>query len=227
VKETVSIEEYCVLSKCHEFFAAPLYTYGNALINWRGDPTKDLTVFAESYRYAAMNLVADYERRKYGAIDEAALPILFLYRHSFELYLKAIIYRAAAISIDEAKLHIVLPKLWREHSLVALATMAKPVIGIDSGHLLALNGELAEKISDLAGEIDKIDSGSYSFRYPVTSRGTAALPPVFLTNIFVLSQRMETVLDDVAQFCRYLEDVRIQASDQIKLALHNLAHSKA
>ena len=212
------------MSSCHEFFSAPLDTYGNALINWQSDPTTDLTVYAGSYRCAAMNLVAFRQQLKYGSIDEAALPILFLYRHSFELYLKAIIYKAAIVSINKAELLIALPKLWREHSLVALGKMAEPVIGANSGQMLASTGELSQNISDLARQIDEVDSGSYSFRYPVTSRGAASLPLAFLTNIFVFSERVETVLDDVAQFCRQLEDERIQASDQVKLALHIFAN---
>lgn len=214
------------MSKIHEFFSAPIYTYGNALINWQGDPTKDLTSYAQSYRNAAMNLVAMHEQRKCGNIDEGALPILFLYRHAIELYLKAIVYKAAVTSINEAELSVALPKLWREHSLLALAKMAKPIISASSGEILAVTGDLEENILDLASRIDDVDAGSYTFRYPVTSRGVAALPPLFMTNIFVLSEKIEAVLDNMAQFCRRLEDKRIEASEQVKLALHGFANSQ-
>ena len=212
------------MSPIHEFFSAPLYTYGNALINWQGKPTQELTAYAHSYRNAASSLVATHQQRIYGTIDEAALPILFLYRHSIELYLKAIVYKAAVVTINEAELGVALPKLWREHSLMALAEMAKPVISTSSGELLAVTGELEQRILDIVRRIDDVDAGSYTFRYPVTSRGTGALPPLFMTNIFVFSDEVEEVLDDIAQFCGHLEDKRIEASGQIKLALHGLCN---
>ena len=83
------------------FFSAPVGTYGNAVVNWAGQPEGELIAYAASFRAAAMNLVAFREQRGIGSIDHAALPILFLYRHSFELYLKTIIYRAAILTINK------------------------------------------------------------------------------------------------------------------------------
>lgn len=206
----------------YPFFSAPVGTYGNALVNWAAMPARDLVAYAGSYRGAAMNLVAFREQRGVGSIDESALPILFLYRHSFELYLKTIVYKAAILSINEGELKSALPRLWREHSLLALVEMAKPVIGASTAWPLTSTDELEEKISGLAKRIDEVDSGSYSFRYPVTSRGNPSLPTLFFTNIFVFSAHVERVLDDFAQLCRLLEDERVQTSQQMKLALHSL-----
>lgn len=124
------------MTKVHEFFSAPLYTYGNAPINWKGIPTEDPTTYAHSYRRAAISLVM---------------------------------------------------------------------------------GELEGKIMDLVRRIEKVDPGSYTFRYPVTSKGSAALPQLFMTNIFVFSEEVESVRDEMAEFCWHLEDIRSEASDQIKL----------
>lgn len=168
-----------------------------------------------------MNLVAFREQRGLGSNDHAALPILFLYRHSFELYIKAIVFRAALLSVNEEELALAIPRLWREHSLVALASMAEPILD-GTSRLLVASGDLKKKIFDLAAKIDEFDAGSYSFRYPVTSRGHGSLPSAFFTNIFVFSAHIEEVLDDVAQFCRSLEEECIQSSPQIKLALHSI-----
>jgi hypothetical protein len=210
------------VTKIHDFFSAPLYTYGNALINWKGSPTGDLTTYAHSYRNAARSLVAMHQKQVYGTIDEGALPILFLYRHAIELYLKAIVFKAAIVSINEAELSTALPKLWKEHSLVKLAEMARPVINARTGKPFAIMGDLEQKIVDLVGRIDKIDPGSYTFRYPVTSRGNSALPGLFMTNIFVFSEEVESVLSEMAEFCLHLEGKLLEVSDQIKLALHDL-----
>jgi hypothetical protein len=181
------------------FFSAPIGTYGNAVVNWTGQPEKDLITYAATYRSAAMNLVAFREQRGFGSIDHAALPILFLYRHSFELYLKSIVFRAAVLTINERELGSALPKLWREHSLVALFEMAKPVLKASEARPLTVTGELEQRIGSLACEIDDVDSGSYSFRYPVTSRGRSALNGTFFTNIFVFSERVEWELPKRSQ----------------------------
>lgn len=204
------------------FFSAPIGTYGNAVVNWAGQPIGELLAYAASYRYAAMNLVAFREQRGIGSIDHAALPILFLYRHSLELYLKAMVYRAAVMTINEHELVAALPRLWREHSLIALFEMAKPVLKESPEHPLTMTDEMLEKIGSLASEIDAIDSGSYTFRYPVTSRGESSLKGIFLTNIFLFSEHVESVLNDVAQFCGSLENERLRSSEQMKLALHRL-----
>src|ERR1700687_2202101 len=132
------------------FFSAPIGTYGNAVVNWAGKPEEDLVTYAASYRGAAMNLVAFRERRGIGSIDHAALPIQFLYRHSFELYLKSIVFRAAVLTINQKELVAALPKLWREHSLVALFEMAKPVLKASEVRPLTATGELEQSIGSLA-----------------------------------------------------------------------------
>lgn len=147
---------------------------------------------------------------------------MFLYRHSFELYLKAIVYRAAVLTINEQELIAALPKLWREHSLVALFQMARPVLKECAARPLTVTGELERRIESLACEIDSVDSGSYSFRYPITSRGESSLKGTFLTNIFMFSEHVESVLDDVAQFCGSLENEHLRSSEQMKLALHHI-----
>lgn len=203
-------------------FSAPVGTPGNALLNWGTDSATELISYAWNYRSAAMNLVAFRERQGVCALDNGALPILFLYRHSFELYLKALVYYAAILSIDKQELVDALPRLWREHSLERLAEMSQPVIDESSGRWLASSGELRTKILALARELDRVDSGSYSFRYPVTAKGAPALPSHYFTNIFVFSEAVETVLDDVAQFCASIEREHMQTSKQMKLALHGL-----
>lgn len=201
-------------------FTAPIGTYGNALLNWRSCSAAEIATYAWSYRYAAMNLISLRQNHEIVSIDEHALPILFLYRHSFELYLKALVYRAALVSITEEELVLVLPKLWREHSLLRLLEMSTPLLR--SKYVYMWDEELEQKITNVAADLDEVDSGSYAFRYPVTSRGQPALPPHFQMNIFVYSEILENVLDDLREICRSLEERRIESSAQMKLVLHHL-----
>lgn len=194
-------------------------TPGNALLNWSEPAASNIISYAHSYRSAAMNLVASCEQHGTFTIDDGALPIVFLYRQAFELYLKAIVYRAAVLTINEEDLRQAVPRLWREHSLVRLVRMAEPVL-VSSIRPWLQSGELHRKIAPLAVRLDEVDPGSYSFRYPVTSYGNPALPTNVMLNIFVFSEAMEHMLDDVAQVCRILQSEDLHTSDQMKLALH-------
>lgn len=142
-----------------QFFSAPVGTYGNALINWASHPARDLISYASSYRGAAMNLVDFRAQRGIGSIDHSALPILFLYRHAFELYLKTIVFKAAILSINEEELASVIPRLLKEHSLLALVGMASPVLSASISRPLTLSGELEECIRNLAEKSMKLTRG--------------------------------------------------------------------
>ena len=168
-----------------------------------------------------MALVAIREQRGDMIIDHGALPIIFLYCHSFELYLKAIVYRAAVLTIEERELRRAVPRLWREHSLIRLVKMGDPILRAKMLRLTA-NDELYKKVLSLAHRIDEINAGSYAFRYPLTSHGEAALPRNIFLNIHSFCEAMESVLDDVVQFCRTLRGEQLRTSEQMKLALHPL-----
>jgi hypothetical protein len=201
-----------------ELFSNRAAAYGNALLNWQKDPAEEILSYAWSYRRSAISLVASLQQRDVVAIDNGALPILFLYRHSFELYLKALVYHAALLSVDKSELIDALPRLWREHSLLRLVKMSLPVL--TGSHPLTVAGELHNEVNALARKLDEVDSGSYSFRYPVSTKGEGSLPENFFMNIFTFSDAMERVLDDLSQFCHSLEKERNSTSDQMKLALH-------
>ena len=208
-----------------EFFSAPRGTKGNALLNWEGRGPRQILDYAWAYRRSAMHLVAFWHQQPPIAIDNGALPLVFLYRHALELYLKAIVFQAAVATINEQDLQRALPRLWREHSLVRLVRMAEPVL-TDPAHPLVSCGTLHQDLCRLASEIDAIDPGSYSFRYPVTSQGGPALPSHVFLNIFVLSDAMEKVFDDAQQFCHSLERRERTESKQMKLALHEFMNDK-
>src|SRR5690606_9966443 len=113
-------------------------------------------------------------------------------------------------------------KIWKEHSLVKLVNICIPVLSESNQHALTKGGELRRKVTDLAESIDKLDSGSYAFRYPVTSKGEPSLPNNFFTNIFRFSEEFEGVFDDLAQFCGVLDKMQSAAQPQFKLNLHGI-----
>ena len=144
-----------------EFYSAPRGTYGNALLNWGNHAPSDVVSYAVSYRNAAHGLIAVCERRDVGDIDAGACPVIFLFRHAIELYLKAMVYRLARLSVDDQELRLVLPWLWREHSLMRLMRMAQPVLTAMTDSLpLALRAIDEDELHFLS-DLDRIDPGSY------------------------------------------------------------------
>lgn len=208
------------------FFCPQDHALGNALVNWSGRPLDDLVTYAETYRSAACRLVHAQRRLKLNTPDEQVLPILFLYRHSLELFLKAIVYHAAEVSISPNEMTAALPRLWREHSLVKLYKMAKPVLQTNK-KVLAEFDALGDQLAATSAAIDAFDVGSYAFRYPVTSMGRSSLPNAFLVNKFFYSDEMEDLLNDCLTLCRGLKRDASRSSSQMKLALHALTYGTA
>ena len=202
-----------------EFYAAPPGTPGNALLNWTQQAVGDVVAYAASYRRAAHALVARRERSLTGDVGHAACPIIFLYRHSLELYLKAVIYRAACLTIDDAELPLVLPRLWKDHSLLRLLDMAPPLFHALDLHLPSGLRRLRDEILEIATIFDQVDPGSSAFRYPITSVGRSSLPSHLLVNIFLFAERADSTLDHLNIFCIHLMRESVPPSKQMSLAL--------
>jgi hypothetical protein len=211
-----------VVNGVFNFFSEPVGTPGNALLNWEGSPAKNILAYAGAYRAAACGLVNKRRATKWLSVDEAALPIVYLYRHAFELYLKAIVYRAAILTINEEELRFALPRLWREHSLVRLLAMAEPVLFSEEGRYYFSEEELLGATRKLATTIDHVDAGSYAFRYPVTAYGSSALPENVFLNIYTFSEAVESVVDGLSIFCGELGRITLRSSEQMQLALHSI-----
>lgn len=205
------------------FFSAPVGTRGNAVLNWTAEPTGDVIAYARSYRTAANRLLHAEEKREFGELDHDACPILFLFRHSLELYLKAMICRAALISVSEAELVEVLPRLWREHSLVRLLAMSEPVLDALGRSLPALRF-VYEDVLDVVEELDRVDPGSYVFRYPVTVKGTASLPSTMLVNVFIFSEQVDRALTYFSDICVMLHGAS-PPREQLRIALAPILRS--
>lgn len=202
-----------------EFYSAPSGTYGNALLNWSNHAPSDVISYAVSYRNAAHCLIASYESRGVGDIDYGACPVIFLFRHAIELYLKAMVYRLARLSVDDQELRLVLPRLWREHSLMKVLIMAQPVLAAMRDRLPLALRVIDEEERRFLSDLDCVDPGSYSFRYPVASTSGSALPGMFTTNIFVFAQMADRTLDSINAICRHLIDEVRALEPQMRLNL--------
>lgn len=108
---------------------------------------RDFFTVAQSFRNAANCLIDTHKNNYYEY--EVLDPLLYLYRHSLELYMKALIV-AHDNDCDVKKEY--------GHSLTKLFNQAVAVVQ-------GIGYEMPERAHRIVAEVSEIDSGSFSFRY--------------------------------------------------------------
>lgn len=169
--------------------------HGNVVLNLMRFPKGELAAYGRSYHEAAQHLVTHMASTHYR--DPDACPIVFLYRHAVELYLKAIVHWGNSLLRLNRKPTVAHKNIFTEHRLRVLLKSVQPIVrfqgwldGWGDPHFNSFRD--AEK---LIGELDEFDPGSYSFRYPVDTTGNkAALPHHFLFNVPAFGEKFDHLL---------------------------------
>jgi|SoiMetStandDraft_2_1073263.scaffolds.fasta_scaffold55092_1 hypothetical protein len=168
----------------------------DVVFNFRGRAIDDLSAFAAGYHEAGKTLISKMESAP-GYRDYEGYPILFLYRHALELYLKAIVYRGAQLLglISDEKPNT--EKLLTNHKLIRLLPTIEAIFrAVEWKWDFEVSGlKSFDDFADLIREIEKIDPQSYCFRYPVNTTGEAALSKHFVVNVVNFGKKMDSVLD--------------------------------
>jgi hypothetical protein len=176
----------------HHFFHST-DSHGNVVFNFNPQPIEELTTFALGYHEAAQTLAAKLAASR-GYPDYEGYPVLFLYRHALELYMKAVVYEGARLLRLVSEEQVDTSHLFRRHELARLLPPIRAIfkeMGWNfEGSGLASFDEFEAFIRDL----DLVDPGSYAFRYPVKRSGEAYLPRHFVINVVSFAQRMDTLL---------------------------------
>jgi hypothetical protein len=137
-------------------------------------PKGELAAYGRSYHQAAQHLVRNMASTHYR--DPDACPIVFLYRHAIELYLKAIILWGNSLLRLNSKPTVAHKNIFAEHRLRVLLKSVKPILQFQGrldnwGDPHFNSSRQAEQI---IVELEEFDPGSYSFRYPVDTTGKKA-----------------------------------------------------
>jgi len=196
----------------HEFFNGS--GHGNVRFSVTHDVATDLAAYARGYHRAGKWLATRLAEAN-GYPDYDGYPILFAYRHSLELFLKAFVYRGAQyvgfVSDDECAVD----RLFHIHRLSAFL----PAVGIILKHL---DWEWAEDIPGLRSSedfkallngIDSVDGQSYAFRYPTNTKGAEHLPRETLINVVRFASCMDAVLESLDAAMMGLEFRRDRITD--------------
>jgi hypothetical protein len=187
---------------------------GNVVLNYKGFPKGELAAYARAYHEAARHLVKTNASSIHRGFD--ACPIVFLYRHAVELYLKYVILWGNSILWLSGKREVAHKNIFTEHRLRVLLKSVQRIVSFHgrldnySGNRHVRNFRDAQK---LVVELDEFDPLSYSFRYPVDTTGKrATLPHHFLFNVVTFGEKFDELLNvlDWMSFVVY-EDFQSQA----------------
>jgi hypothetical protein len=162
------------------------------VISFTENPKNDFGVFARGYHLAAFKL-AELLLSAGSFREYEAYPVVFLYRQSFELYLKNVIYKAALLSAFK-QLDDIDSALYNNHKLPLLAEKATGIVRKlfpdDKGLADFLN-----QVTETAGDFAEIDADSYAYRYPIDKRGNSSTQPHQAVNLYALHTMMNALLE--------------------------------
>ena len=185
-----------------KLFDAKSRPHGTVVLNWHDAPEREFTPFAESFHVTARQAVAalrqDPHFGLYGSPlkDFRAYPIVFLYWHALELYMKAAILMGAPMLSMHGERVIDRQRLLRTHSLDVLRQDLERVFDAFGWEwdLGIPNFKTLHDFRQVIGELEAVDAGSYAFRYPISRKGTPSLDSHFRFNLFEFCELLDELL---------------------------------
>lgn len=176
--------------------------HGTVVLNWHGTPEGEFTFFAEAFHLVAQETAATLrENPQFGlngspVEDFRAYPIVFLYRHELELYMKAVILVGSPMLAIKGKTEVDRQRLLKTHRLEILRQDLERVFEAyewewDLGvpHFGSL-----DYFRTTIAEFEAVDAGSHAFRYPIDTKGSASLASHFRFNLFEFCEVLDGLL---------------------------------
>ena len=164
----------------------------NFSISISSTPRDDFGTFAKGYRIAA-DIVTEKLMKSKHLSDYEAYPIVFIYRHAFELHLKNIIYQAAKLFAFR-RMESIDAKLYNFHDLYTLSDLAQKAMLRGFPKDLELKN-LMDDVTLTANEFAQIDPDSYSYRYPINKQGGFSTKPKQIVNLESFANHMSELLE--------------------------------
>ena len=187
--------------KKNKLFVGEDKPHGTVVLNWHGTPEEEFTFFAEAFHRVAQESVTALRKNprfgKYGdPIDNfLAYPIVFLYRHALELYMKAVILAGSGMLVARGMGEIDQDRLRGTHNLEVLGKDLERVFdAYDWGWDLEIpHFRSVDDFRTTIGEFAAVDKGSHAFRYPINTQGGASLTSHFGFNLFEFCEVLDTL----------------------------------
>lgn len=193
----------------------------NVYLNWHGTPEEEFTYFAEAFRKLAQETVAALRQNKsFGSIpieDFRAYPIVFLYRHALELYIKAVIIIGSPMLAIKEMPVVNRQSLLKTHSLEKLSNELERVFDAYEWDwdLGTPNFQSLEDFRKIIRELHEVDEKSDAFRYPLDTKGCASLPFRFCFDLFGFCEILDSLFS-VLEGAAYLAYDELQAIYELR-----------
>ncbi len=195
-----------------------LDTY-NIISSFSQNPIYDFDIYAQGYRNAAKTL-SDKLLTQNRIADYDGYPIIFLYRHAFELGLKGIIYSGLRLLSLKNRESINDSKFYNTHHLGELAKSSAGILTTLFKNFVDL-GNVIKNIESVANEYSKLDYNSFSYRYPIDITGNYSTKHRQQEiNLTSLTNCMEDLLDSI-EVLNFGLDIEMEQEVQIFEILSN------
>lgn len=198
-------------------FFTPNSAHGSFVVHFTSNPAFDFGIWARGYAEAAQRL-SDSLLAAPGFGDNNAYPVVFLYRHALELYLKGVIMRGNHLVglWDEAEFY---ERLKADHRLIPLYEAAKRLLERSFPGDTGLQ-DLIKNLGVVVADLDAVDPGSYNFRYPVNKNYEKPAEGQVTMSLVPLQRTMAEVLDALDTVDTVLQ-VEADAAEDALTALYN------
>lgn len=181
----------------HSLFRSD-HSYGNIVLNFQHAANSEFSVYAHAFHTAGQALFERmFDKSSYSDLE--GCPIIFLYRHALELYLKAIVLHGEAIIQLNGKTLITNRSLLQKHSLLPFFPLLKQTFdAVGWTWDLDIEGlRTFEEVEALLRDFETVDIGSYTFRYPVDTKGNPSVPHHFMVHMPTFCKRMDALLESL------------------------------
>jgi len=178
--------------------------HGTVVLNWVGTPQREFTWYGQAFHEAGKQLVDHLKQDPSFGLDGfppdsfKAVPIVYLYRHAMELYLKGIILAGAGVLQLLGEPAMDIKDALDTHSLQGLLTNVERIFagfGWEWDFKLPAFRSLSD-FRSVIGELANVDGRSYSFRYPTTKDcETGSLESGFRFNLFTFCEVLDPIYE--------------------------------
>jgi hypothetical protein len=164
-----------------------------------------MTWFGRAFHDAAQRETKQLSQS--GFPDYAPLPAVYLFRHAAELYLKGIVWNG-----DKILAFLNMPTSGAPQPDKAKHDLGSWLPYLDhimQGLSLTWNQEAFGSYADakaILKELDAVDPGSFSFRYPITRQGKASHASSFGFNVFDMAKVLDPVLEGLWDLAGEIEN---------------------
>lgn len=175
-----------------ELFGRSGTVHGNVILNFMGRPEWEFEIYGAAFWRAGQSLAQSLAHQR-GYRDSDACPIVFLYGHALELYMKAIVRRGDSLVALAGKKLPMDPRALNRHELLPLTA---PIYFIFKhvGWTWATETEGVKTFKDFTAITREMDRLGAAFRYPIDTKGQALVSHHFGFNVLEFARQLEAAL---------------------------------